>query len=131
MAVDQVVEARDVGTVVADVAKERAQGTLVVETERQRAELTRGRLQLDGHVHGDAKLGVRGTGERVRLDDVGAALVGEEVDGVRGVMPEEVVGPTPRLAERVQVGAAKEVRLHVHLEDPKFAGANALVDPLM
>ena len=49
-------------------------------------------------------------------------LVGEQVDGVRGVVPQQVVGPAARLAERVHVGAAEEVGLHVHLLDVELAG---------
>ena len=60
-----------------------------------------------------------------------AALVREQVDGVRGVVPQQVVGPAARLAERVHVAAAEEVRLHVHLLDLEFAGDDALVHELV
>jgi hypothetical protein len=61
----------------------------------------------------------------------GAALVGEQVDRVRRVVPQQVVGPGARLAQCVHVRAAEEVGLHVHLLDVEFAGANLLVDPLV
>ena len=31
--------------------------------------------------------------QRVGLHDRRAALIGEEIDGVRGVMPEQMIGP--------------------------------------
>ena len=58
-------------------------------------------------------------------------LVGEQVDGVRGVVPQQVVGPAARLAERVHVRAAEEVGLHVHLLDVELAGDDPLVHPLV
>ena len=48
-----------------------------------------------------------------------------------GVVPEQMVGPTARLAERVRVGAPEEVRLHVHLLDGVVTGPDPLVHPLM
>ena len=57
--------------------------------------------------------------------------LGEEVDGVRRVMPQQMIGPRPRLALRVRVRAAEEERLHIHLLNPKLAGRNALMDPLV
>jgi len=60
-----------------------------------------------------------------------AGLILEEIDGVAGVMPQQVIGPTARLAERVEVGAAEEIGLHVHLLDLQFAGGDLVVDPLM
>src|SRR5918993_2271658 len=56
--VGQVVVARHIGARVADVAEGRAERAVVVERQRQRAQRTRGRPQPDGHVHGDAELGV-------------------------------------------------------------------------
>ena len=58
--------------------------------------------------------------DRVGLHDRRAGLIGEQVDRMRGVVPEQVVGPRARLAERVHVGAAEEVGLHVHLLDMEF-----------
>ena len=64
-------------------------------------------------------------------ETVCAGLVLEQIDGVAGVVPQQVVGPAARLAQRVHVGAAEEVRLHVHLLHLQFAGLDALVDPLV
>ena len=64
-------------------------------------------------------------------DAVSAGLVLEQVDGVAGVVPEQVVGPAPRLAEGIHVGPAEEVGLHVHLQHPQLAGRDLLVDPLV
>ena len=64
-------------------------------------------------------------------DSVLAGLIGEQIHGVAGVVPQQMIGPAARLAERVGVGAAEEVGLHVHLQDLQFAGQDAFVDPLM
>jgi hypothetical protein len=50
---------------------------------------------------------------------------------VGGVVPQQVVGPAARLAQRVHVAAAEEVGLHVHLLDVELAGSDLLVDPLV
>ena len=47
LAVEQIVVARDVRAVVADVAEERAERTVVVERQRQRADRARGRLHAE------------------------------------------------------------------------------------
>ena len=53
------------------------------------------------------------------LDGVGlhdlARLVGEQVDRVGCVVPQQVVGPGARLALCVRVAATEEVRLRIHL----------------
>ncbi len=68
---------------------------------------------------------------RVGLHDRRARLIGEQVDRVRGMVPEQVIGPGARLAERVHVGAAEEIGLHVHLLDMEFAGEDPLVHELV
>ena len=68
---------------------------------------------------------------RVAIGDRLAGLVLEEVDGVGGVVPEQMIGPAPRLAGGIHVLAAEEVGLHVHLLDLQLAGGDALVHPLM
>ena len=60
-----------------------------------------------------------------------AGLIGEQIHRVAGVVPQQMVGPAARLAERVHVGAPEEIGLHVHLLHLEFAGEHALVDPLM
>ena len=69
--------------------------------------------------------------QRVALRDRLAGLVREQVHRVAGVVPEQVVGPAARLAERVHVGAAEEVGLHVHLQHLQLAGDDLLVHPLV
>ena len=128
---DEVVVAGDVRAGITDVAEERAERSVVVERQRQRADRAVRRLELDRHVHRDAELGIDRTLHRIGGDDRAARLVGEQVDGVGGVVPQQVVGPAARLAQRVGVGAPEEVRLHVHLLDLEFAGLDALVDPLV
>ena len=88
-------------------------------------------FELDAHIHGDAEGRVYRPLRRVRLHDRRADLIGEEIDGVRGVVPEQMVGPRARLAERVHVGAPEEIGLHVHLLDMEFVGENSLVDELV
>src|SRR5271166_335197 len=96
-------------------------------------------LQLDAvhryvdlaHVHRDAERGIDWALKRIGLHDRRAHLIGEKVDSVRRVMPEQMVGPGARLAERVHVGAAQEVGLHVHLLDMELAGRDLLVDVLV
>ena len=67
----------------------------------------------------------------LRGDDLAAGLPGEQVDRVRRVMPQQVVGPRARLAERVHVRAAEEVGLHVHLLDVELARPDLPVHPLV
>ena len=74
---------------------------------------------MDGPLHG------------VGAHDFRTRLVAKQVHGVRGVVPQQVVGPRTRLPQRIHVGAAEEVRLHVHLLDRDFAGDDAPVNPLM
>ena len=67
----------------------------------------------------------------VGLDDRRTGLVGEQIDGMGGVVPQQVVGPRARLAERVDVLAAEEIGLHVHLLDVELAGLDLPVHPLV
>src|SRR5580692_2032537 len=46
-------------------------------------------------------------------------------------MPEQMVSPGARLAERVHVGATEEIGLHVHLLDMELVLENALAHELM
>jgi hypothetical protein len=59
------------------------------------------------------------------------SLVGEQIDRVRCMMPQQMIGPAARLAMRVHVGTTEEIGLHIHLLDIKFAGQGSLVHPLM
>lgn len=47
----------------------------------------------------------------------------------RGVVPQQVVGPASRLAERVDVRAAQEVGLHVELLQIQLAAPDPVVHP--
>ena len=69
--------------------------------------------------------------QRIGADDLAAGLIAEQIDRVRRVMPQQVIGPGARLPERIRVGAAEEERLHVHLLDLQLAARDALVDPLV
>ena len=85
----------------------------------------------DAHVHGDAELRVDRSLHRVAFRDRLAGLVVEEVDRVGGVVPQQMVGPAARLAGGVDVLAAEEIGLHVHLLDLQLALLDPLVDPLV
>ena len=60
-----------------------------------------------------------------------AGLVLEQVDGVAGVVPQQVVGPAAGLAEGVRVGAAEEVRLTTRCWRLQLARHDAAVHPLV
>jgi len=62
---------------------------------------------------------------------VKTAIAGEEVNGVCRVVPQQMVSPTARLPQCVHVGAAKEIRLHIHLLDIELTRCNFFVDPLV
>jgi hypothetical protein len=66
----------------------------------------------------------------IGLDDP-ARLIGKQVDRVGRVVPEQVVGPRARLALGVDVPAAEEVGLHIHLLDGEFAGPDPVVHVLV
>ena len=131
LAVDQIVVASDVGAGIADVAEEGAQRAIVVEGQAQCANRTVGGLELDAHVHGNAKFWVDGALDGIGLHDGAASLVGKQVHGVGSMVPQQVVGPATCLTQRVHVGAAEEVGLHIHLLDVEFAGLDLLVHPLV
>ena len=68
---------------------------------------------------------------RIGFNDGGSGLVGKEVYGMGGVMPEEMVGPAARLAQGIDVGTPKKISLHIHLLDVVLAAGDSLADPLM
>ena len=55
--------------------------------------------------------------QRIALRDGLAGLILEQIHGVAGVVPKQMIGPTARLAGRVHVGAPEEIGLHIHLLD--------------
>ena len=127
----QIVVARQIGAGVADVAKVSAQRAVIVKAQAQGADGAVGGLQLDAHVHGNAQRGVDGALQGVGFDDGAARLVGEQVYRVRGVVPQQMVGPAAGLAQGVHIAAAKKIGLHVHLLDIEFARPNPVVHPLV
>ena len=68
---------------------------------------------------------------RVAVGDVLAGLILEQVDGVGGVVPQQMIGPAPRVAGGVDVLPPEEIGLHVHLLDLQLAGLDLLVDVLV
>ena len=69
--------------------------------------------------------------DAVGLHDLAAGLVCEQIDRVRRVVPQQVVGPGARLADRIDVLAAEEIGLHIHLLDVQLAGDDLVVYPLV
>ena len=59
-----------------------------------------------------------------------AGLVLEQIDGVGGMVPQQVIGPAARLAGRVHVLSAEEISLHVHLLDFQLAFDDASCAPI-
>src|ERR1700683_1817377 len=68
---------------------------------------------------------------RIGFEDWRAALISEKIDRVRGVMPQQMIGPGARLSQRVHIGAAEEKGLHVHLLNMEFVLEDALAHELM
>ena len=68
---------------------------------------------------------------RITIGNHLASLILEQVDRVRGMMPEQMIGPAARLAGRIRVGATEEVGLHVHLQNLELALLHPLVNPLV
>jgi len=58
-------------------------------------------------------------------------LIGKRSTVWQAWMPQQVIGPTARLAERIGIGAPEEIGLHIHLQHFQFPGKDALVNPLM
>ena len=63
--------------------------------------------------------------------DRAARLVGKQVDGVRRVMPQKMVGPGARLPKGVHIAAPKEKRLHIEVLNVKLISFNFAVYPLV
>src|SRR5215475_16199555 len=131
LAVGEVVVERLVGAVVADVAEERAERAIVVERQRERQDRAGRHPGHDAHVHRDVELRMDRALHRVTIRDGLAALVLEQVDGVGGVMPKEMIGPAARIAGRVDVLSSEEIGLHVHLLDLELALLDLLMDVLV
>ena len=131
MAVIEVVIARDIGVVVADIAEEGAKRPVIVEGQRQRAQLAACRLHDDRHVHRDAKLWMHGALDAVNLGHHFAGLVHEQVDGVAGMVPQKMVGPASWTAIRADVLAPEEIGLNVHLLDRQLSGGDQIVNILV
>ena len=67
----------------------------------------------------------------MRLHDGASCLISEQVDGVRRVVPQQMVRPAARLSEGIRVRAPEEVRLHIEVLDVELAGQDSLSHPLM
>src|SRR3546814_12776165 len=58
-------------------------------------------------------------------------LIGEQVHRVRGMMPQQMVGPGSRLPLGVDVLASEEIRLDVHLLEVELASADLALELLV
>ena len=130
-AVHQIVVTGDVGAVVADIAEEGTERAVVIEGQRQGADGAVFGLQLDGHIHGDAQYRVNRALDGVGFHHFAAGLVLEQINGMRGVVPQQMVGPRTRFTLGVGVGAAEEIGLNVHLLDIQFTRGDFVVYPLV
>ncbi len=67
----------------------------------------------------------------VRRDDAFTSLILEQVDRVRRMVPEQMIGPGTWLAFGVDVLATEEIRLHIHLLYCELAGIDLVAYPLV
>ena len=88
-------------------------------------------MRLNRHIHRDTELRMLRPLHGVRRDDVLTGLIAKQIDRVRGVMPEQMIGPGAWLAERIGVRATKEERLNIHVLNLQLARNDLLVHPLM
>src|ERR1700676_3286939 len=113
------------------ISEESAEGPIIIEGQRQRANGTRSCLQLNRHVHRNLECRMMRALDRIGDRDFLTRLVAEQVDGVRGVMPEEMIGPRARLPQGIYILATKKIGLNIHLQDLEFAVLDSLMHPLM
>ena len=69
--------------------------------------------------------------KRIGFDDGAAGLVGKQINRVRSMVPQQVIGPTAGLTECVHVGSAEEVSLHIHLLNVELTRLDFVMNPLM
>ena len=127
----KVVIAGDISPMVPDVTKKGAQWTVIVKRQGKRTKRAVGSLQLDRHVHRDPKAGRNRPLQGVGLDDRAACLIREQIHRVRGMVPEQMVGPAAGVAKRVHIGATEEEGLHVQMLERELARNNSPMDPLV
>src|SRR5438477_11705497 len=68
---------------------------------------------------------------RVNLRRDFAGLMLEKIDGVAGMMPQQMIRPASRFAFRVHIGSPEEECLYNEVLDFEFAFLDLLMDPLM
>jgi hypothetical protein len=86
---------------------------------------------LHGHIHRNTELGVRWPLDRIGDCHLLAGLILEQIDRVRCVVPQQVIGPGSRLTQRVHVGTTKKVGLHIQLQQPDLTLHNLAMQILM
>jgi hypothetical protein len=67
----------------------------------------------------------------IGFDDGATALIRKQINRVRSMVPQQVVRPTPGLAQSIHVGSSEKIRLNIHLLDIEFARFDFFVDPLV
>ena len=60
-----------------------------------------------------------------------ATLVGEEVNRMGSVVPQQVIGPAAGLSLGIDILATEEIGLHIHLLDIQFTGLDLVMYPLV
>ena len=60
-----------------------------------------------------------------------AGLILKQVYRMAGVVPQQMVGPTARLAQGIHICPSKEVRFHDQMLNREFTGLYPVMDPLM
>ena len=60
-----------------------------------------------------------------------AGLIHEQIDGMTGMVPQQVVGPAARAAIGADILAPEEICLHIHLLNIQVTGDNPVVNILV
>jgi len=120
----QIVITGQVSTVVTNIAEVGAQWSIVIEGEGKSTDGAGRHFHADRHIHSDTQFRVMGAFQGKTFADHFASLVLEQINGMTGVMPEQMVNPAAWLTGCIHIGAAKEIGLYIHLQDIQFTGSD-------
>ena len=65
------------------------------------------------------------------FDDGAATLIREQINRMRRMVPQQVIGPTSGLTQGIHIGAAEKVSLDIHLLNVELTGLDLLMNPLV
>src|SRR5690606_19516505 len=85
----------------------------------------------DGHIHRDAEFRMDRPLKSIDFLRHPARLILEQINRMAGVMPQQMIGPAPRFAERIGIGATEKIRLYIELLKCQLPGLDPVVDPLV